>query len=207
MRGASLAANKLSDKAAKAILLGWPAWSNKLWLPPQGTGNWLRAQPNATRRASNPTIASPGAKLFTTQPDALWLYFGGDEFCDAVAVEVCGTVQNLNDKRSRYIPSSHSLMVNIGKNWFAQQIAYKNGNKERWELTSVFTAAPGSDLCLPIRHLRILYSLPNAVYTSWASNHTPTGFEYYCPHSALDSYKSQKMQKFLRQMSISSQFY
>lgn len=200
-----MASQKLSDSEAKTILLTWPAWSDKLWPPPAGTGNWLRARPNTKRSA--PILSSPGAKLFTTQPDALWLYFGNDGFCDAVAIEVCGTVQNLNDKRSRYMPSSHSLMVSIGKGWFGQDISYKKGKKKRWELTGAHTAAPSADQCLPIRHLRVLYSLPNALYASWCSNHTPTGFEYYCPHSSLDSYTSQTMQQFLRQMSIQSQFY
>lgn len=52
-----------------------------------------------------------------------------------------------------------------------------------------------------------LYALPNAIYKKWIPEHTPTGYEYFCPHSSLASYTVQKMQVFLRRMSISSQFY
>jgi len=52
-----------------------------------------------------------------------------------------------------------------------------------------------------------MYALPDANYHAWCRNHTPTGYEYFCPHTSLKSYNSQKMQSFLSQMSISSQFY
>ncbi len=105
-----MANQKLSDREAKEILKKWPMRTSKLWPPPGGKGFWLQGQPNRGA-AAGPRLSSPGAKLFNTQPDGLWLHFSDSDSCDAVVIEVCGTIQNLNDKRSRYIPASHSLVV------------------------------------------------------------------------------------------------
>jgi hypothetical protein len=202
-----MAKKKLKDAEAKKILLKWPTRTKSVWPPPGGTGFWMRGYPsNGT--SGGPRLASPGAKLFTTQPDGLWVHFAGWESCDVVAVEVCGTIQNLNDKRSRYIPASHSLVFQASAKWFGEEITVqKSGKRPRWEAAVSLAKNPESGLRLPIRHLRVLYSLPNDLYHSWCSNHTPTGYEFFCPHSSLDSYNSGKMQKFLRQMSVASQFY
>ncbi len=202
-----MAASKLSDAQAKTILLGWPGRTKSVWPSPGKKGFWIRAQPASTKMPG-PKISSPGAALFKTQPDGLWVYFSGTEFCDVVVVEVCGTVQNLNDKRSRYIPASHSIVLMCPLPWLEEEVAVQRGGKSpRWKATATITHKPSADLTLPIRHLRVLYALPNDVYSSWCSNHTPSGYEFFCPHSSLDSYNSPKMQTFLGQMSIWSQFY
>jgi hypothetical protein len=198
---------QLSDAQAKKILLNWPGRTKSVWPSPGKKGFWIRAQPTSTT-ISRPKISSPGAALFKTQPDGLWVYFSGTEFCDVVVIEVCGTVQNLNDKRSRYIPSSHSIVLTCPLAWLEEEVDVQRGGRSpRWKATATITHEPSSDLTLPIRHLRVLYALPKAVYSSWCSNHTPSGYEFFCPHSSLDSYTSPKMQKFLGQMSIRSQFY
>lgn len=83
----------LSDAEAKGVLLRWPN-RTKLWPPPQGRGFWLRGQPVGPRKAPGPRLSSPGAKLFSTQPDGLWVHFNRTISCDVVAIEVCGTIQN-----------------------------------------------------------------------------------------------------------------
>lgn len=203
-----MAKHKLTDAEAKAILLDWPASTEKLWPPPQGSGGWIRGQPVDGNNAG-PRIGSPGAKLFSTQPDGLFIYFSGIESCDLVAIEVCGTVQNLNDKRSRYIPSSHSLILRCSSNWLREEIPARGREayKQRWILCKTIKEEPAEDYRIPIRHMRVLYALPNHIYATWCPGHVPTGYEYFCPHSALDSYNSQKMQDFLRKMSLGSQFY
>ena len=198
---------KLKDSEAKSILLGWPASTGDLWPPPQDDGRWIRGQP-IDGKSSGPRIISPGAKLFSTQPDGLFVYFNGTGSCDLVVIEVCGSIQNLNDKRSRYIPSSHSLLLMCRKKWLHENIRVKGGgNKPRWEVAGTLPDPPEVDLTVPIRHLRVLYALPNAAYKQWCPEHTPTGYEYFCPHSSLAGYNSQKMQSFLRRMSVASQFY
>lgn len=202
-----MAKNKLKNAESKAILLKWPAYTGKLWRAPQGDGRWIRGQP-IDGRSTGPRIVSPGAKLFFTQPDGLFIYFNGVESCDIVVIEVCGTIQNLNDKRSRYIPSCHSLILVCRRKWLLQEIPITGGGfKPRWEIADTFPNAPQADLSTPIRHLRVLYALPNAEYRKWCPSHIPTGYEYFCPHSSLGSYNGQKMQSFLRRMSIASQFY
>ena len=200
-------AQQLTDAEAKKILLKWPTRTKSVWPAPGGKGFWMRGQPR-TGSAAGPKLASPGADLFTTQPDGLWVHFADTGSADIVAVEVCGTVQNLNDKRSRYIPASHSLVIHCSKAWFAELITVqRGGKKERWRATASITQKPASDLKIPVRHLRVLYALPNKRYEAWTPHHTPTGYEFFCPHSSLNSYTSAKMQKFLRQMSRASHFY
>jgi hypothetical protein len=196
--------DKLSDREAKALLLRWPT-RTQLWPPPEGRGFWIRCQPKDGNQ-SGPRLSSPGAKLFRTQPDGLWVHFKDAVSCDVVAVEVCGTVQNLNDKRSRYIPASHSLILSCTSSWLEEEIKIQKGGKRpRWK-ASVSIAKPSCDLQIPIRHLRVLYGIPNALYDTWCREHTPTGYEFFAPHSSLATYNSQAMQRFLRQMSSASHF-
>ncbi len=202
-----MAKQKLTDGEAKAILLKWPGRTNSHWPSPTGAGFWVRAQPRSGK-APGPILHAPGAELFTTQPDGLWAFCSGQNYCDVVAIEVCGTPQNLNDKRSRYFPSSHSLVATFSLKWMEEVTKIQGGGeRKRWEAMGTFSVAPVTDIQVPVRHLRVLYALPNLEYNKWARNHTPTGYEYFIPHSSLDTYNSQKMQRFLAQMSISNQFY
>lgn len=199
---------KLSDGEGKDILRSWPSRTNKLWRPPKGRGFWIRALPK-TEPATCPSIHSPGANLFKTQPDGLWVYIHTESsnYADVVCVEVCGTAQNLNDKRSRYIPASHALVLTCPLLWLLEDMRLPNGgHRPRWKASATFTHKPTADLDFPIRHMRILYALPNALYRDWKGNHTPTGYEYYCRHGSLDSYQSQYMQHFLRRMAFESHY-
>lgn len=196
---------KLSDSEAKKVLLKWPT-RTKLWPPPEGHGFWLQGQPK-DGSCPGPRLASPGANLFHTQPDGLWVHFKNAESSDVVAVEVCGTIQNLNDKRSRYIPASHSLVLRCTSAWLAEEISVqKGGKRRRWRASGSFHTQPSEDLSIPVRHLRVLYAIPNSLYQQWCREHTPTGYEFFCPHSSLATYNSPAMQRFLRQMSSASQF-
>jgi hypothetical protein len=205
-------AEHLTDAEGKKILREWPRRTKKLWPPPAGKGYWIRAQPKDGKQPG-PRIFTPGAKLFSTQPDALWVHFDKIESCDIVAVEVCGTnarlnAQNLNDKRSRYIPASHSIVLDCSLKWLEEVIDVQHGaSKPRWQAAASFGGRPSEDARIPVRHLRVLYALPNKLYEKWCPHHTPTGYEFFCPHSSLDSYNSGKMQAFLRQMSLAAQFY
>ena len=198
---------KLSDAQAKEVLRAWPQTTRKLWQPVYGGGRWLRAQPTDGGSAG-PTISSPGATLFATQPDGLFVYFGDLESCDLVAIEVCGTIQNLNDKRSRYQPATHSLVLSCSLEWLTTEIEVQGGGRPaRWQAAGTISEAPFRHHAIPVRHLRVLYALPGDKYHDWCRNNVPAGHEYFCPHSSLNSYGSQKMQTFLRQLSAVAQFY
>lgn len=202
-----MAAERLSDREGKDILRRWPARTKQLWVP-DGPGWWIRAQP-ANSAVAAPRFRSPGAELFRTQPDALWLYLAPTRgFADAIAIEVCGTVQNLNDKRSRYMPATHSLVVECSLQWLLEVITVQHGSqRSRWLAAGSFERKPGRGTVFPVRLLRVLYALPNPIYERWVPDHVPSGYEYFCRHSSLDSYNSPAMQEFLRRMTRRSHYY
>jgi hypothetical protein len=106
------------------------------------------------------------------------------------------------------MPSGHSLVLSASAEWLNEKIQVQAGGQiARWQATENLPAAATDNLVVPIRHLRVLYVLPNALYNKWCIEHTPTGYEYFCPYSSLNSFNSQKMRSFLKRMSIASQFY
>jgi hypothetical protein len=149
--------------------------------------------------------------MFSTQPDGLWAHFSGLDYCDVVVIEVCGTTTNLNDKRSRYMPSTSSLLLEVSAGWAKSGSAGRGRGgptRAHWR-TAGFDEDDLSTMprLVPVRHLRALYALPDEQYKKWTPNHAATGYEYFVPHSSLGTFNSQPMQRFLRQMSISSQYY
>lgn len=197
---------RLTDSQAKDILRHWPRRTKRLWPTKDGTGYWLRALPTE-HSAPCSTIRSPGVEQYTTQPDGLYLYLYKNEYADAVAIESCGTIQNLNDKRSRYMPATHSIVVVCPLAWLNGQISVQRGGmSSRWKASNSILVQPQADLTFPVRHLRVLYALPNARFEEWTPHHVPTGYEYFCKHSSLDTYNSAAMQQFLKQMSLYSHF-
>ena len=78
-------------------------------------GVWLRARPGPVQETEAPALKIPGASRMRTFPDGLWLWFGGnsaDPFVDLFAIEICGSLQNLLDKRSRYAPKCIRALPN-----------------------------------------------------------------------------------------------
>jgi len=204
---------KLSDTAAKKILRSWPSHSgdvvkSTVWPTPHGVGAWLRAQPPDSSSQPGPRLRAPGATLFSTQPDGLWVWFGSEaKFADVLAIEVCGTAQNLNDKRSRYAPTTSSLLLHTPKKWLKQEIGIRGGaTKSRLALAALGTLDPADDLLIPVRWSQVLYALPNDIYKSWTAEQIPGPHEYFCRHSSMDSYNSQSMQALLARMTLRSHF-
>jgi hypothetical protein len=202
-----LVAKKKHDTAAKKALRKWPQRTSKLWPPPLHRGFWVRAQP-IDGQATAPRLFTPGARLFKTQPDGMWVYLAPDEgFCDVVSVEDCTNISNLNDKRSRYIPANHSLLVHCPLKWLLTDVRSGRFYGPRWEAAGTFSQPPTAPLVLPVRYLRVLYALNTVNYQNWMANRVPAGYEFFCRHDSLNSYNSQKMQDFLQQMSIGNHFY
>lgn len=85
-------------------------------------------------------------------------------------------------------------------------ILASGGRKPRWKACLTVDTEPKDDFTVPVRHLRVLYSLKVHDYVKWQANHTPTGHEFFCRHKSLGTYQAQPMQYFLRQMSIESHF-
>ncbi len=203
-----MADSRLSDREAKNILLSWPSRTNSHWSTPRKEGYWIQAQPKeAGSRRATPSVRVPGATLFKTQPDGMWVYLAGNSFADIACIEVCGTAQNLNDKRSRYSAAVRSLEIHCPLPWLNADISIQKGRQlPRWRACETIENEPTEDLSLPVRYARVLYALPNDLYRTWTQHNVPGGHEYFCRHSSLDSYNSPKMQSFLRQMSFASHF-
>ena len=200
--------DQLSDAEGKDILRKWPTRGKRLWGTPPSGGWWLQAQPKPNAGAvAGPTINNVGATTNRIQPDGLWAYLEPN-FADVVCVEVCGSAQNLNDKRSRYGLFQQALMLTCPLPWLGENIRVRGGGQwPRWRATGTIASAPAVEMVLPVRFLRVLYAVPNAIYKEWKTNNIPGPHEFFCPHSSFGSYTGQKMQKFLRRMSPGVHFY
>lgn len=200
---------KLSDSEAKDILRKWPKRTKSLWPVPDASVYWLQVRPKSGRTMC-PDLRVPGSVAFHTQPDGLWALFGPDgSYVDIISVEVCGKIQNLNDKRSRYFPSLHSILLNTSRKWLLEEVSVQHGSKKpRWIAAGSFQTIPSTkSLAIPVRVIRVLYVIADEDYDSWCRNHCPTGYEFFCGHSSLRSYTSKKMQQFLKQLGHLSHFY
>jgi hypothetical protein len=210
---AKKAAKKLPDGKAKELLLAWPSHSgdvvsSSVWPTPDGSGAWLRAQPRDSASRPGPRLRAPGATLFSTQPDGLWVWFGANaQFVDVLAVEVCGTAQNLNDKRSRYGPTTTSLLLSTPRRWLRREVTTRGGGtKTRLDLAGIDGRDMNTEILVPVRWIQVLYALPNDIFKSWTAQQVPGPHEYFCRHSSMGSYKSQAMQEFLARMTLRSHF-
>ena len=96
----------------------------------------------------------------------------------------------------------------ISHRWLAEEVDVQSrGKRPRWKALGTLSDLPDTDLVVPVRHLGVLYALPNNLYEKWCPHHTPTGYEFFCPQSSLKSRTAQSMRAFLRQMSVAAQFY
>ncbi len=193
---------KLSDAEAKAIILDqWPRCPTG-WNAGQGPP-LVRAQPKES--GATPRIRAVGTNAFRTQPDGMWVSVAqAGSYADAIVIESCGTVQNFNDKRSRYMPSLHSYVVDFPIGWLQHQPGQVG---EHWKLLKAFSERPAGDLVVPTRFISVLFTVPNDIYDELRTNYVPAAHEYLCQHSSLGSYNSQKMQTLLGHLGIASHFY
>jgi len=194
------------DDAGKAALRKWPT-RTQLWSKPGSGVYWLRAQPKETgKKATGPRLVAPGSKLFKTQPDGLWITFGNDDetaggarFADCVAVEVCGTMQNLWDKRWRFASRTSSSVLDVPKKWLKETVktvGFAGPIRSRADLLGVEPVP----VEVPVRYLRVLYTLPAARFPNAASELLLEGHEYLASQASLKVYHGQPMQRFLKGM-------
>lgn len=199
--------DNLGDGEGKDLLKEWPERPTKLFRNSKSVGFWLRAQP-PDALTTGPTLVTPGATVFKTQPDGLWLWFGDYAFVDVIAVEVCrGRGQNLNDKRSRYMPTNHALLADCKSSWLLADVAVKRGRRPRWVACGTISKTPTSDTRIPVRHIRVLYAIPDDQYDKWLTNVTPGAYEFFCRHSSLGSHTADGFRKFLSRMMPGVQYY
>lgn len=148
---------------------------------------WLRGRPSDPSSCCHPFLKLPGSARLRTLPDGLWLNFGGtpeEPFADILAVEACSSLQNLLDKRSRFAPSTHSLLAVCPVPWLLAPVTAGDPTP-RWQATGVLRGEPVQPLYLPVRDIRVLYALKRAQYDGFAETQIPHPHEYFVPMEAL----------------------
>jgi hypothetical protein len=204
---------KYSDAEGKEILRNVDFWPMRTqhWGVACATEYWIRCRPNDKNdERAYPTLSLPGANLFKTQPDGMWVYFRALRCADVLAIEVCGSMQNLNDKRSRYLSTGTGLVLIVPTDWFTRPVAVQHGTRlPRVEAAGCFknVSFPANDaVSLPVRFLRALFVIPDQDYGPWMKNHVPAGHEFFMKHSSLKTGTSQSTQRFLAGMSFQAHF-
>lgn len=190
------------------MLANWPQ-RTRMWSTPSGKGYWLKARPKADR-ASCPVLHLPGTNEFSSEPDGVFVFLQPCRFADVMCIEVCNTLQNLHDKRSRFMPSVTSSILRCRRGWLTEEIRVQNGGSQpRWRAAGTFPRSmpPTSDIELPVRHLRVLFALPDAEYGKCVGARIGAPHEFFCAQRVLGNYTSQPVQRFLRRMSIAAQYF
>ena len=177
--------HKSLDAEVRARLRRWPQ-------RPPGMGAvageaWLRARPAEGTGTFQPFLKLLGSDRLRTLPDGLWLRFGGtheEPFADVFAIEACSSMQNLMDKRSRFAPSTQSLLAVCPLPWLLRPVA-DDSTTLRWQATGLIHQSPVRSLILPVRDLRVLYGLKSRQYLGFTQSQVPHPHEYFAPMDAL----------------------
>jgi hypothetical protein len=142
----------------------------------------------------HPFLKLPGSSRWRTLPDGLWLNFGGtpvDPYVDIFAIEACGSLQNLLDKRSRFAPSTHSLLAVCPVQWLLSPVM-PDDPTPRWKVTGVLRDEPTFPLIVPVRDMHVLYGLKRQHYQGCARHLLPHAHEFFVPMEALTAFDGDK---------------
>jgi hypothetical protein len=107
-----------------------------------------------------------------------------EPFCDIFAIEACSTMTNLLDKRSRFAPSTQSLLAVCPLPWLMAPIS-DDDPTPRWQLTGLIKRQPTMPLVLPVRDSRVMFGLKPRHYRGLVEATVPHPHEYFVPMSAL----------------------
>jgi hypothetical protein len=198
------------DRLVRERLKEWPQHPPGVTRAPLGRDAWLRGRPGHEFH-THPFLKLPGSTRYRTLPDGLWFNLGGtpeDPYVDIFAIEACASFQNLLDKRSRFAPSTHSLLAVCPVPWLLASVA-KDDLTPRWKVTRVIRSEPISDFVLPVRDMHVLYGLKREHYTEFARHQLPHAHEFFAPMEALtasDGAKSPELRTLLARASATSNF-
>ncbi len=199
------------DALVRARLRQWPQRPPGLSRGKGTYDGWLRGRPCDLSGQVQPFLKFPGSDRLRTLPDGLWLNFGGtpaEPFVDIFAVEACGSLSNLLDKRSRFAPSTQSMMAVCPVQWLLDDITPQD-TTARWVATGVISAEPRVPLVLPVRDIRVLYALKPRHYAGFAQNQIPHPHEYFAPMEALtakNGHENPAMQALVSRASATANF-
>jgi len=201
------------DALVRQRLRLWPQRPPGIRQQRNGTWRWLRGRPSSEEtKSSHPFLKFPGSQRLKTLPDGLWLNFGGtpvEPFVDIFAIEACSTLTNLLDKRSRFAPSTHSLMAVCPVSWLMDPVMPEDPTP-RWRATGVLRGPPEQALVLPVRDVRVLYALSRRHYQGFAESQVPHPHEYFVPMDRLTAYDAQndpKLQALVARASANANFF
>lgn len=173
---------------------------------------WLRGRPSEDEtRICSPFLKIPGSTRLRTLPDGLWLNFGGnfsEPFVDILAIEACSTIQNLLDKRSRFAPSTHSMMCLCPTEWLLAPTSAED-RTPRWRTTGVIRFEPFDDVSIPVREMRVLYGLKSAHYRGFVQYQLPHAHEFFVPMETLTQENSEDnpaLRELIGRASVSANF-
>ena len=199
------------DLLVKQRLRQWGQSPPGVKMPRRGRSVWLRGRPCDETKISHPFLKVPGSNRLRTLPDGLWLNFGGtvgDPFVDILAIEACSTHQNLLDKRSRFAPSTHSLLAVCPVPWLLAP-AMAGDPTPRWQAIGVLVRPPVLPAVFPVREMRVLYALNQRHYNGFASHQLPHAHEFFAPMDALTAENGEQnpeLKALLQRASLSSNF-
>ena len=172
------------DSVVRTRLQQWPQHPPGLGQGQRGT--WLRGRPDASSGGSC-FLKLPGSARLRTLPDGLWLNFGGtvaEPYADIFAIEACASLPNFLDKRSRFAPSTQSLMAVCPMPWLLAP-ATPDSDIPRWKATGVIREAPTAHFLLPVRDLRVMYGLRPRHFDGFLQHQVPHAHEFFVPMEAL----------------------
>ena len=196
------------DATVRSRLKRWP--HRPPGLAVHGTDAWLRGRPDDI--AGQCFLKLPGSRQLRTLPDGLWLNFGGtfdEPFADIFAVEACASLPNLLDKRSRFAPSTQSMMAVCPVPWLLAPVT-PDSPILRWQATGVVAASPERALVLPVRDLRVMYGLRQRHYAGFVQHQVPHPHEFFVPMEALtakDGDQDPAMQALVARTSLRANFF
>jgi len=175
------------DQLVRQSLGTWPQRPPGLEPSFKQPGTWLRARPDLERKVTQPYLKFPGADRLKTLPDGLYLHFSTraeEPFVDILCIEACSTFQNLLDKRSRFAPSTGSLLAVCPVEWLLQP-GIPGNNIPRWRLIRMVKREPKEPLILPVRDARVLFALKPQHFRGFMATQTAHPHEFFCPMDAL----------------------
>jgi hypothetical protein len=199
------------DAEVRSRLREWPQRPPGLGGAARGAGRWLRGRPAEIKGSAHPFLKLPGSDRLRTLPDGLWLNFGGtaqEPYVDIFAIEACGTLPNMLDKRARFAPSTNSLLAVCPVPWLLGGTSTTDPTP-RWRGTGVLRAEPTQPLVLPVRDIRVMYALKARHYNGLLQSHVPLPHEYFVPMEKLvakDAPEDPQLRALVARASATSHF-
>lgn len=201
------------DNAVRAQLMKWPQRPPGVVASRKQPGTWLRARPGDSSLCAQPFLKLPGANRLRTLPDGLWMHFSpspADPYVDIICIEACSSFQNLLDKRSRFAPSTSSLLAVCPVPWLLASARPEDAVPvPRWRLVRMLHKEPSAPLVLPVRDARVLFGLKRRHYEGFALSQVAQPHEFFCPMEALTAergHEAPEMRALIARASAAANF-